>query len=753
MKVKKNNKHNNKNKTKIKLNSKEISFEKEKNKINPLHTRKFSATNRNLKRNSINPANIRKKRNEGKGNISEKNISFDYDPKLMQDEYMILRFRLFDQIKEKNWDKSICKLEVNKKTGTIYGTGFFCDIPSKEMKVLITNNHNIDSNVLNEKGLIKYFINNNGIEQEKYLNLRMDRFTYTEEKNDFTIIEIIDEDCIDYFIEIEENGVDENELKDQLAFSLQYPDGKDLSFSSGRIISFDNKNYENLTYNIGTKKGSSGSPIILLKNLKIVGIHKSGYRQFYSQIEKKSKGIPFKKILDKIPYKDCLNEDKMIDKMIKCEYNVTKENIGQMVQIYNNQNNVESKIKRLTIYEGSEEKEKIINGKYKFKKEGRYFIKYYFDETVSDLSSMFYNCPLLYKVNTFSFSKSNKIGDISKMFENCNYLKEIDLTKFNATNNIDMAFMFSQCNSLEKIKLPKFNTIKATKMESLFNECKNIREIDLSSFDTKNVTDMSYMFNQCNSLEKINLQKLNTNNVENMKYMFNSCNNLREIDLSSFDTKNVTDMSNMFNQCSSLENLDLSRLNTKNVTDMSNMFNQCSSLKKLDLSSFDTKNVTNMSNMFNQCSSLENLDLSRLDTKNVKNLSNMFNQCSSLKKLDLSSFDTKNVTNMSNLFNKCTSLNTLFLSSFNTKKVTDMSNMFCSCRNLNEIDLSSFDTKNVKNMSYMFRYCYSLKEIKFSLTFKANQSLISQIFYGCSSLKNINSQDEKIMEEFNNKGN
>jgi len=231
MKANKNNEHKDKSKT-----CKEISFGKKQKKINPPHIKKYPAANRNLKRNPINLAKIEKKKNEGKGYISENNISYDYDQTIFRDEHMILKFNLFEQIKKKNWDKCICKLEINKKSSIIYGTGFFCNIPSKEMKVLITNNHCIDSNVLNEKGLIKYFINNAGIEQEKYINLSIERFIYTEEKNDFTIIEIKDEDCIDYFIEIEENGIEENELKDQIVFSLQYQEAKELPFISEKLF-------------------------------------------------------------------------------------------------------------------------------------------------------------------------------------------------------------------------------------------------------------------------------------------------------------------------------------------------------------------------------------------------------------------------------------------------------------------------------------------------------------------------------------
>ena len=472
------------------------------------------------------------------------------------------------------------------------------------MKVLITNNHNIDSTVLNKRGKLKYFINNNGDEYEKFLNLGIERYTYTDDINDFTIIEIKDEDCIDYFIKVEENNNEENVFENENVFTLQYPEGKDLSFSSGQIIKIDNKDNEYLLYNIGTKKGSSGSPIILLKNFKIVGVHKGGSKKLNIKNEKINKGIIFKKILDKIPHKNILLIE---DNMIKCEYYIKKENIGQKVQVYNNQNNIEKKINRFTIYEGSEKKEEIIDGKYLFNKEGRYFIKYYFDETIDDLSSMFYNCPSLYKVNTISFSDNNKIKNISKMFEKCNYLKEIDLKNFKTKNVTDMSHMFSQCNSLEKINLSKFNTHNVKNMSYMFNDCINIKEIDLSSFDTKNVTDMSHMFSQCNSLEKINLSKIKTNNVINMSYMFSQCNILKTIDLSSFDTKNVKYLSYMFNQCNNLKEIDLSSFDTKNGIDMSYMFSYCYSLKKIKLSSSFHANNAIIDQIFFRCSSLNNL--------------------------------------------------------------------------------------------------------------------------------------------------
>ena len=49
-------------------------------------------------------------------------------------------------------DKCVCKIitKINQ------ATGFFCNIPQKEIKVLITNNHVIDEDYLNKENRIVY---------------------------------------------------------------------------------------------------------------------------------------------------------------------------------------------------------------------------------------------------------------------------------------------------------------------------------------------------------------------------------------------------------------------------------------------------------------------------------------------------------------------------------------------------------------------------------------------------------------------
>ena len=104
--------------------------------------------------------------------------------------------------------QSICK--ICKEDGS-KGTGFFCNIPlpnKKLLPVLITNEHVISKNEINNKKLIKITLDND----KKYLNIPIteSRKVYTSKKYDTTIIEIFKkEDKVENipFLEIDEQSL------------------------------------------------------------------------------------------------------------------------------------------------------------------------------------------------------------------------------------------------------------------------------------------------------------------------------------------------------------------------------------------------------------------------------------------------------------------------------------------------------------------------------------------------------------------
>ena len=213
--------------------------------------------------------------------------------------------------------ESMCKILIRKdeKKGT--GTGFFCKIRHPNINlssILLTNNHVLGASQLKEGNIIEFEYNN--IIQN--LVLTKERRFYTNPTLDYTCIEILDSDNILNFFEIDEDIINEKfeNLKESEIFILQFPKGDEISFSQGKIMSFDNKN--RIIHSASTDSGSSGSPIILRNsqyNFKICGIHFGGdqnknrnYASLFTEIVNDLKiqvnSLTFNTLIDKIEIKN-----------------------------------------------------------------------------------------------------------------------------------------------------------------------------------------------------------------------------------------------------------------------------------------------------------------------------------------------------------------------------------------------------------------------------------------------------------------
>ena len=489
----------------------------------------------------------------------------------------LLNYNRLKQIFSSDIKQNICKIKIELKDGNIdFTNGFFCYIPSKGMICLITNSHIIDKNYLDNKKEINYIIeNNDNKEEERTISLKSKRFIISNKEIDTTIIEILDEDNLENFFEVDEKFIQNKELKYEKIFSIYFKKEQNLTVAFGRILDCSG-NF--IKINIGDEPDSFGSPIITIDGMKIIGLHRGGSNTL-GEIKKQYLGVILDKIIGIIPKENY----SMNNNVIKCTYYIKKEDINKDINVYYNSHNIRDKIKKVIINGEEEDKENLKNGIYRFNKEGKYFFCYHFDNTLNDLSHMFSNCSSLTWVFIPSFSfLENKITNLSKLFYECFALKKIHFS---------------------------------------------------SSFNTEDVMDMSRMFTNCQSLKSINLSSFNTKNVQDMSLMFDSCNNLEQIDLSSFNTRNVCYMSSLFDGCTKLKYIDLSSFNTEKVKDMSNMFHGCSSLKKLNLSNFKICNLNNMKSMFGYCSSLKEIDLTSFQTNEIVYLTNMFKKCSSLKSI------------------------------------------------------------------------------------------------------------------------
>ena len=166
-------------------------------------------------------------------------------------------------------EDAICKLI----TGS--GTGFFCKsiVNDRTMKGLFTNNHVLKEDLIKENSIIELKYN----DEIKEIKITSNRFKCTNEELDYTCIEIFDNEDYNNYFEIDDNINCQNpniQYGNKLGAIYQFPNEKDSSCGEGLIEGIKNVHDTNIIiHKITTDFGSSGSPIFLSDNLKVIGIH------------------------------------------------------------------------------------------------------------------------------------------------------------------------------------------------------------------------------------------------------------------------------------------------------------------------------------------------------------------------------------------------------------------------------------------------------------------------------------------------
>lgn len=181
----------------------------------------------------------------------------------------------------KQMDRCICHIKCNNNKGT----AFFTKIPFPNrqnlMPVLVTNNHIVGEDFLNKPGeRLKIYIKEEN--RIRLLDINK-RIQYTNKEYDITFVEIKpDIDRISHFLELDDNilndGTNEGYINETI-YNIHYPlDNLSVSFGIIKDIEEKQKGDEVMHYNFmhlcSTLSGSSGSPILLSSNNKVVGVHK-----------------------------------------------------------------------------------------------------------------------------------------------------------------------------------------------------------------------------------------------------------------------------------------------------------------------------------------------------------------------------------------------------------------------------------------------------------------------------------------------
>lgn len=289
----------------------------------------------------------------------------------------------------KQMKNCVCKIYTDEGSKT--GTGFFSKIQGPDkifINVLITNNH-----VLSEENLIlgkTIKLSLNDEKEFKEILLNNLRYIYTNKSLDITFIEIKEEDEIYDFLDIDENINQSEKFYKELFFRkgiyiLHYPSGIKIMVSYGILNDISEKE---IKHTCSTEDGSSGSPIISLKNFKVIGIHKGHPKSFsfnkgtfikdaiieFNKFIEERKKIYFKRryIKNKFKKKNTIDENQK-ESMLnfntkyknshedfyckKGNEKIINRNIVKSNTIYNSNNkykNRKSKEKRNDIYKSTE---------------------------------------------------------------------------------------------------------------------------------------------------------------------------------------------------------------------------------------------------------------------------------------------------------------------------------------------------------------------------------------------------------------
>ena len=354
----------------------------------------------------------------------------------------------------------VCRIYINN----CEGTGFFTKIPykSKLLPVLITNNHIINQDDILNNNYFSIYLNND--KKIKRIQLNNNRLIYTNEKLDITIIEIKDNDIINNkYLELDNEIMnyfnlnkeeDLNYLSDIYSnnsiYLINYPDYKNIVVSYGQPPNFSESE---IFHKCTTKKGSSGSPILLINNQKLIGIHYGSSEQYdfnkgrlliYAIIE-------FEKIKNNLLLID--KEGKYINineknNYIIAEFDIKEDN--ENIRIFNSYEKCYREHIFIVYKKEYENEEEIKNNceiyindelipfsYFHNNKKGKYKIKYNFKDNIKNMNYMFCGCSSLTNIDLSNFNSNNAIN-MSCMFFGCTSLKDINLSNFKSNKVIDM---------------------------------------------------------------------------------------------------------------------------------------------------------------------------------------------------------------------------------------------------------------------------------------------------------------------------
>ena len=408
--------------------------------------------------------------------------------------------------------KSLCEITVQADNKIKKGKGFFITI-EKDIKstYLITSSNLVPRIMIDLKKSIRIKTNSGN-----YFNIKLDnkqRFLKClDYEADITAIEVLDSDNIiddieSLFCDLDYFENNENLINKDI-FILENDDDEKSYHLNGKITNINNFQFE---HSINTE--FSNSPIVLIENLKVIGMNKDGNNSNMGTFI----GVLFN------------GKEKPSNNILTIRYKI--EDDDDYIRIFTNEfvnNNID---KCAIIKNGKESSLSISIDKEEVEFYDRLFdIKLKEIKTVTNMKEMFYFC---YSIPDVSMWDTSNIINMSYLFNYCKSIKSLpDISKWVTSNVTDMRGMFLDCESLTSLPdISDWDTTNVTNMSNMFSGCKSLSSLpDISRWNTINVKDMSNMFSRCKSLSSIpDISNWDIDNVENFDNMFGGCKDSLDI--------------------------------------------------------------------------------------------------------------------------------------------------------------------------------------------------------------------------------
>ena len=687
---------------------------------------------------------------------------------------------------------SIVRIEYTFKESEKYGTGFFIKIPNLKSNLyfnfILTSEHVIPENLIEEKGTIYIFFGNLKNEEIKSIDLDKEgRYIKCDTKYEYTIIQILEQDKFyeAQYLLPDLNYKNEYEFyKDipcHLAGYIKSNEKIETFISNGKIIKINEDNkFEYYSENINDL---SGIPIFLKSDLLVFGIH-----NHYDKTNLINYGIFIGVILDEINNEEILNkinffEDKndiILDKLKEKEYKITekirRDEFGTVYKL--EKDNKYYSFTKLPINNLSKYEIGKISGEIKIISELNHenIVKYYDSFIEKDYLNIIMEYDGNYNLKQLIKNHKNKGKLINEniikkiLIQICSGLKEIhqnilvhkDLTPYNIFINDSYIIKIGEFGIIKKLKSQlNYSIINPDKLHytapeielgEKFNYKTDMYSLGCIIYElfplNEYYIDKDIFKKDC----KIDINKYNPNWQELIdclvKKTQNERPNIEEIYDKYIKANKITltleiEKCNIYKKiffmdCVIFNSKEMNEINTEIfINDTKHEYKKYFIPEKEGLYTIKIIlyfYIKDCSYMFSECHQLKNIDLSKFEAKNVINMKSMFYNCVNLENVYLSKLKTQNVSDISFMFYNCEKLKSIDLSSFNTQNIINMSNMFDHCCNLDIINLSSFNVKNVINMEYMFSHCNSLICLDLSSFVNFSNTSMYGIFYNCNNL-------------------